>query len=80
MQRLEEVRKETVKGKQFIQIKITFRRGEQFEKTLPHIFTVTKKWNRDSNIPQITDNIEGQLKKQGKSYNARSRASLSKNI
>ena len=32
--RLEEVRKDTIKGKQFIQIKITFRRGKQYEKTL----------------------------------------------
>lgn len=45
--RLEEVRKNTIKGKQFIQIKITFRRGKQYEKTLPETFTVTKKWNRE---------------------------------
>ena len=78
LQRLDEVRRETVKGKQFIQIKITFKRGNQSEKTLPDSFTVTKKWNRDDKIPQITDNIENQLKKQGRIYNARSRASLTR--
>lgn len=78
LQRLEEVRKETVKGKQFIQIKITFKRGEQFEKTLPNSFTVSKKWNRDDGLPQITDDIELQLKKQNQIYNARSRASLTR--
>lgn len=78
LQRLEEVRRETVKGKQFIQIKITFRRGKQFEKTLPDSFTVSKKWNRDDELPQMTDNIEMQLKKHGRVYNARSRASLTR--
>ena len=78
LQRLEEVRKETVKGKQFIQIKVTFRRGKQFEKTLPSSFTVSKKWNRDDEIPQVTDNVEIQLKKQKRIYNARSRASLTR--
>lgn len=78
LQRLDEVRRETVKGKQFIQIKITFKRGLQYEKTLPDSFTVSKKWNRDDKNPQITDNVEMQLKKQGKTYNARSRASLTR--
>ena len=78
LQRLEEVRRETVKGKQFIQIKITFKRGEQFEKTLPGNFTVSKKWNRDSELPQMTDDIEMQLKKRGQGYNARNRASLTR--
>ncbi|MBQ7707194.1 MAG: AAA family ATPase [Lachnospiraceae bacterium] len=76
--RLEEVRKDTIKGKQFIQIKITFRRGKQFEKTLPEKFTITKKWNRDSEFPQVSDNIEKQLIKSGKSYNDRVRASLTR--
>ena len=78
LKRLEEVRKDTIKGKQFIQIKITFRRGKQFEKTLPEKFTITKKWNRDSEIPQISDNIERQLVKNGKTYNDRVRASLTR--
>lgn len=78
LKRLEEVRKDTIKGKQFIQIKITFRRGKQFEKTLPEKFTITKKWNRDSEIPQMSDNIGQQLRKEGKVYNDRVRASLTR--
>ena len=78
LRRLEEVRKDTIKGKQFIQIKITFRRGKQFEKTLPEKFTITKKWNRDSEIPQVSDNIAQQLAKNGKMYNDRVRASLTR--
>lgn len=78
LQRLEEVRRDTIKGKQFIQVKLTFRRGKQYEKTLPEKFTVTKKWNRDSLTPQISDNIEQQLTKQGRVYNDRVRASLTR--
>ena len=78
IQRLDEVRRETVKGKQFIQIKITFKRGQQYERTLPDSFTISKKWNREDETPQITDDIEMQLKKQGRTYNARSRASLTR--
>ena len=78
LRRLEEVRKDTIKGKQFIQIKITFLRGNQYEKTLPEKFTITKKWNRDSTIPQITDNVEMLLSKSGKPYNDRVRASLTR--
>lgn len=78
LKRLEEVRKDTIKGKQFIQIKITFVRGKQYEKTLPEKFTVTKKWNRDDEFPQVSDNIEMLLKKNGKTYNDRNKASLTR--
>lgn len=78
LKRLEEVRKDTIKGKQFIQIKITFKRGKQYEKTLPESFTISKKWNRDSSIPQISDNIELMLRKKGKKCTARSKASLTR--
>ena len=78
LKRLEEVRKESVKGKQFIQIKVTFRRGKQYEKSLPETFTVAKKWNRDDLQPQISDNIDYMLKRIGRQANARSRASLTR--
>ena len=78
MQRLEEVRQDSVKGKQFITIKVTFRRGNQAIRTLPETFTVTKKWNRDDVLPQVSDNIEKQLVKEGKKCNDRSRASLTR--
>lgn len=76
--RLEEVRKETIKGQQFIQIKITFNRGNQFEKTLPQRFTITKKWVRDSETPIITDDVEIRLRKEGKRPSARMTQSLNR--
>ena len=69
LDRLEQVRKETVKGKQFIQIKITFNRGKNYENTLPETFTVTKKWFRNDVQPSVVvDNIQYQLEKSGKIY------------
>lgn len=76
--RLEEVRKETVKGKQFIQIKVTFSRGNSSIKTLPERFTVTKKWNRDSIEPIVTDDVEARLKKERKKYNDRVKSSVTR--
>lgn len=80
MKRLNEVRKDTIKGKQFIQIKVTFNRGKSSEQTLPERFTITKKWNRDSVFPTITDNVETQLQKEGKKSNERTRASVTRFI
>lgn len=76
--RLTEVRKESIKGKQFIQLKITFIRGNQFEKTLPKKFTITKKWLRDSINPIVTDDLSRRLSAEGKNYNERSTASLTR--
>ena len=45
--RLQQVRKNSVKGRQFIRIKVTFDRGDSFVKTLPKIFSITKKWYRN---------------------------------
>lgn len=77
LDRLEQVRKETVKGKQFIQIKITFNRGKNYENTLPETFTVTKKWFRNDVQPSlVVDNVQQQLEKNGKLYSDRSKSSL----
>ncbi len=77
LDRLEQVRKETVKGKQFIQIKVTFNRGKNYENTLPETFTVTKKWLRNDVQPSVVvDNIQYQLEKSGKPYSDRSKSSL----
>lgn len=77
LQRLEEVRRDSIKGKQYIQIKITFVRGNRFEKTLPKKFTVTKKWFRADVVPSvITDDIEKRLTAEGNAYNDRCRSSL----
>lgn len=75
--RLNEVRQDSIKGKQFIQIKITFLRGNQFQKTLPETFTVTKKWLRSDSMPSIvTDDVEKRMLSEGKEYNDRCKSSL----
>lgn len=60
--RLESVRKESVKGKQFIQIEITFNCRGSFSKTLPPKFTVKKTWFRDSSAPKLAHNLEAYIK------------------
>lgn len=76
--RSEEVRKNSVKGKQFILIKITFNRGVGMSKTLPQQFTVTKKWLRYDNLPIVTDDLENRCAKAGLKYNDRTKSSLTK--
>lgn len=77
LQRLNEVRKDSIKGKQYIQIKITFKRGSRAEKTLPEEFTIIKKWLRNDTLPSVViDDIEKRLEKENKRYNDRSRSSL----
>lgn len=55
--RLEEVRQESVKGKQFISIKIEFERPRNYKGSLPPVFTVERRWNRDSKTFVQTDNL-----------------------
>lgn len=74
--RLEECQK-SIKGKQFIQIKVTFIRGARSEKTLPSTFTVTKKWFRTDSVPSIVvDDLQKRLPQEGKVYTDRSKSSL----
>jgi predicted ATPase len=59
--RLVEVRKETIKGKQYVQIKIGFERGNRYDKSLPQRFTVTRTWYRDSLIPATRSSLQRQF-------------------
>lgn len=59
--RLEQVRKETIKGRQFIRVKLDFLRGKRFEKSLPPKFSVAKTWLRDSLTPEIKSSIDRQF-------------------
>lgn len=59
--RLEEVRKETIKGRQFIRVKLTFLRGKRSAKSLPEKFDVTKTWYRDSLTPEVKSSIDRQF-------------------
>lgn len=61
--RLSEVREESVKGKQFIQISITFIRGDSYQNTLPEFFTVKKQWDRYSKAPKVYDDLDSHFEK-----------------
>ena len=63
--RLEEVRKDSVKGKQFISIKLEFDRPKNYKGSLPTKFTVERRWNRDSKTFETIDNLSS-LDKSGK--------------
>jgi len=62
-ERLNEVKKESVKGKQFISIKITFTPPKNYIKSIPGSFAVTKTWNRESKEPSIKINTEMLVRK-----------------
>ncbi|UCJ18447.1 ATP-binding protein [Pseudomonas sp. MM211] len=55
--RLEEVRKESVKGKQFISITIEFIRPTNYKGSLPEKFNVERKWYRDSRTYEQSNNL-----------------------
>lgn len=63
--RLEQVRKESVKGKQFISVEIEFFRPSSYSGSLPLTFSVTRTWLRDSSQYQESNNLET-LSKAGK--------------
>jgi predicted ATPase len=60
--RRSEVRKKTIKGKQFIQISVGFVRGNRYLKSLPDRFTVTRTWYRDSSSPVTKSSLNRQFK------------------
>jgi hypothetical protein len=62
--RLNEVRKDTIRGKQFIQLTVHFLRGQRYDKSLPERFAVTRTWTRDAAQPQTRSNLS-QLFKRG---------------
>ena len=67
--RLSEVRDESIKGKQFIQIEIKFRRGAHFTNTLPAEFSVKRTWDRNSSQPKQSDDLNREMS-QGKINNS----------
>ena len=62
--RLNEVRQESIKGKQFIAVEIEFIRPSTYKKSLPNSFTVTRTWHRDGGQPAQKDNLD-QIHKSG---------------
>lgn len=55
--RKEEVKKDTVRGQQFISITIKFLRGDCMPNSLPPTFSVTKRWDMHSTQPKITSDV-----------------------
>jgi len=60
--RLNEVRKETIKGRQFIRVRLNFIRGKRSAHSLPEKFNVTKTWYRNSSVPEEKSSIENDFK------------------
>lgn len=56
--RREQVRKESVKGKQFVQVSIEFERPDNFKGSLPQRFVVKRSWYRDRYQFGQSDNLE----------------------
>ncbi len=56
--RLDAVRRDSIKGRQFIQIEVEFNCQDSFHKTLPSRFKVRKTWYRDSKTPNIVHDLE----------------------
>lgn len=44
--------KKSIKGKQFIRVKVHFVRGNRYDRSLPRKFWVSRTWGRDSSVPQ----------------------------
>lgn len=65
LSRLEQVRKESVKGKQFVQVSVEFERPSNFKGSLPERFVVKRSWYRDQNQFGQADNLVA-LDKAGK--------------
>jgi len=63
--RLEKVRQESIKGKQFISIKIEFLRPPNYKGSLPQNFTVERRWSRDNRAYEQSNNLAS-LEKTGK--------------
>jgi energy-coupling factor transporter ATP-binding protein EcfA2 len=60
LRRLNEVRRESIKGRQFIRIDVEFARPPNYKGSLPPTFTVTRTWLRDSLVPEERNDLERQ--------------------
>lgn len=70
--RRDEVKKDTIRGQQFISISIRFLRGNRMENSLPPSFSVTKRWDMHSSECKMTSDVLARMeqfsKKQGKKF------------
>lgn len=70
--RRDEVKKDTIRGQQFISISIRFLRGNRMENSLPPSFSVTKRWDMHSSECKMTSDVLARMeqfsKKHGKKF------------
>lgn len=59
--RKEEVKKDTIRGQQFISISIRFLRGDRMPNSLPPSFTVTKKWDMHSDESKMSTDVHQRM-------------------
>ena len=73
--RKEEVRKDTIRGQQFISISVRFIRGDRMPNSLPPTFTVTKRWDMHSQDSKMTSDVHQRMmayaQKNGLKYSER---------
>lgn len=73
--RKEEVRKDTIRGQQFISISVRFLRGDRMPNSLPPTFSVTKKWDMHSPEAKVSSDVQARMevyaKKQGIKHSER---------
>lgn len=60
--RKEEVKKDTIRGQQFISISVRFLRGNRMPNSLPPSFTVTKRWDMHSNECKMTTDVQVRMR------------------
>ena len=72
IKRKEEVKKDTIRGQQFISITVRFLRGDRMPNSLPPSFSVTKRWDMHSNDCKTTTDVQSRMiayaNKQGIKY------------
>ena len=59
--RKEEVRKDTIRGQQFISISVRFLRGDRMPYSLPPSFTVTKRWDMHSQESKMSSDVHQRM-------------------
>lgn len=52
--RLQQVRRDTVKGKQFVKVTVRFLRGDRYPNSLPERFHVSRTWDRYGSMKETT--------------------------
>lgn len=67
--RKEEVRKDTIRGQQFISISVRFLRGDRMPNSLPPSFTVTKRWDMHSNEYKMTTDVQARMRQYAQKNN-----------